>query len=112
MNAQGNTIVIIGSQTLRVGGAPVTLPDGEVVSAGTSGLLMVGGGRISSVPYSGIPAPSTTTPVLGLATLWTESTFGDGPTATSSGQRGYSEKLGVRLMTVFVASFLVVVCLF
>jgi len=56
VDAKGSTFVVIGSQTLTVGGSPVTLPDGQVVSAGASGLLVVGEGKTSSLGFSAIPA--------------------------------------------------------
>jgi len=61
VDANGSTVVvIIGAQTLTVGGSPVTLSD-EEVSAGASALLVVGGGRTGSFGFSAIPAATTAT---------------------------------------------------
>lgn len=104
VNGQGATVVVIGSQTLTVGGPPVTLPDGEVVSAGTSGLLMVGGGSISSVPYSAIPAKTTSSADPSSMTILSPS--GSAGTATA-GATHTSKKSGVERVEVGFDSVLV-----
>ena len=45
--ANGSAVVVIGEQTLTVGGSPITLLDGETVSARASESLLVGGGKSS-----------------------------------------------------------------
>jgi len=92
VNRQGSTVVAIGSTTATVGGAPVSLPGGEVFSAGHSGFEIVGSGTTSSMYYSAIvdssapPAEiSPTGTVLTLGSL----TAGESTTATvTSSKRG------------------------
>jgi len=116
VNAQGSTIVVIGGQTLTLGGAQVTLPDGEIVSAGTSGLLVIGNGKSSSVPYSAIPATMTTTSTLDLASLTVMSPSGGvgtaGSGATSTSKKGGSGRMEANLASVFLASLMVMLGLY
>jgi len=86
VDAKGDTVVVLGSQTLTVGGSPVTLSGGEVVSAGASELLLVGEGGTSNVSFSEILAATTTvtTSTTGGSMEPTESlTFSDPDTATT-----------------------------
>lgn len=107
INGQGATVVVIGSQTLTVGGSPITLPDGEVVSAGTSGLIMVGGGNISSVPYSGIPAKTTSSAHLSSMTVLSPSGSAGTATAgaTHTSKKNEVERVQVGLASVLMTCF-------
>jgi hypothetical protein len=117
VNAQGSTIVVIGSQTVTVGGSPVTLADGEVVSAGTSGLVVIGAGGTSSVAYSAVPAAST--PATESASLTSASSpsgsgtggsgGSQGTASTSTKKKGDAARMGVDIWYSLVAGLLVVV---
>lgn len=105
---QNTTVVVIGGQTATVGGSPITLPDGEVVSAGEHGLLMVGGGNISSVPYSAIAAATTTSSSMSsqsLTVLSPSRTASATPPATTSSKKGDAICGCTSIGSVFVACF-------
>ena len=112
VNQQGSTVVAVGETTATVDGAPVTLPGGELFSAGHSGFILVGAGTTSSVSYSAIvdssapPAEvSPTGTVLTLGPL----TAGQSTTATTmSSKRGDSSKTIVNMTSLLVVSFFVV----
>ena len=60
--AAGASFLIIGSQTVSVGGLPITLANNDVVSLGPSGLAMqMPGGGVSTITMMGVPSLTSAT---------------------------------------------------
>jgi len=98
-NAQA-TLVIVGGKTATVGGDPVTLPGGEVLSAGTNGVAMTGAASVGSVSYSAI-AIASATPTSILPTESSLVVIGVSPSTTPRSTGDFA-RVGISVTGVFV----------
>ena len=106
VNSQGATVIDIdGDATATVGKGPVTLSNGEVVSAASNGLVVVGAGSTTTVSYSGIQTTfSGIPPDVTTITFLTESST---TAATTSSKKGDSSKKVVNMAHLLSVFFLV-----
>lgn len=108
-NAQA-TLVVVGGKTATVGGDPVTLPGGEVLSAGSNGVVVTGAGSVSSASYSTIVVASATPTSMSSAksslvavSLSPSSTPSlTGAVAKTTSKTGDSAKVGIGVTSVVV----------
>ena len=112
-NSQGSTIIIVGDVTATVGSAPITLPGGEVVSVGTSGIAVISGmvvasGKtIGSIPYSVIETVSGSPNTVSFTT--TDRTTESLTTAvTTTSKKGLSSEIHMNMTSVLVVCFLII----
>jgi len=106
VNSQGATVIDIdGDATATVGKGPVTLSNGEVVSAASNGLVVVGAGSTTTVSYSGIQTPfSEIPPNATTISFLTESST---TAATTSSKKGDSSKKVINMAQLLAVFFLV-----
>jgi len=110
VNSQGSAVIVIGGVTATVGAAPVTLPNGETLSAGGSGLVIVGSGSTSSVLYSSIVTASSTpsaeiTPQGSIVTLPPVATGSSTAAAKTTSKKGDSPRMAISISCLLAASF-------